>query len=94
MAQRSQHPGALATAAPAGVTLSVATDGKLEQIDSGHGQTIVVRGVPLNSKNFHVRGEQVVSDLAAPFLIAGETQPPGAAVLIDLATARVQLAGQ
>jgi len=85
---------ALATTAPAGVTLSVATDGKLEQIDSGHGQTIVVRGVPLNSKNFHVRGEQVVSDLAAPFLIAGETQPPGAAVLIDLATARVQLAGQ
>jgi hypothetical protein len=41
-----------------------------------------------------VRGEQVVSELAAPFLVAGETQPAGAAVLIDLATACVQLAGQ
>ena len=85
---------ALATTAPAGVTLSVSADGRLRQIDSGHGQTIVVRGVSLNSRNFHVRGEQVISELAAPFLIAGEMQPAGRSVLIDLATERVQLAGR
>jgi hypothetical protein len=85
---------ALATTAPPGVTLSVATDGTLQQIGSGHGQTIVVSGVPLNSKNFHVRGGQVISELAAPFLVAGERQPAGAAVLIDLGTACVQLAGR
>ncbi len=55
---------ALATSAPAGVTLSVANDGRLEGISSGHGQTIVVRSVPLNTKNFRLNGEQVVSESA------------------------------
>ncbi len=85
---------ALATAAPPGVTLSVATDGRLEGIDSGHGQTIVVRGVPLNSKNFHLQGEQVVSELAEPFIVAGEMRPAGTAVRIDVPTGNVLLSAQ
>jgi len=51
----------LATDAPAGITLSVADDGRLQRITSGGGQTIIVRGVPLNSMNFFLRGDQVVA---------------------------------
>ena len=57
--------------APPGVTLEVANDGRLERIGSGHGQTIVVRGVPLNSKNFRLQGDEVASELAQPFVVAG-----------------------
>jgi len=84
---------ALATAAPPGVTLSVANDGRLEGIESGHGQTIIVRGVPLNSKNFRLQGEQVVSKLAEPFLVAGEMRPAGTGVWIDLPTGNVSVSG-
>ncbi len=55
----------LSTEAPAGVTLYVAENGRLERISSGHGQTIIVGGVPLNSMNFYVRGEDAVARLAA-----------------------------
>jgi hypothetical protein len=85
---------ALATTAPPGVTLSVANDGRLEGIDSGHGQTIVVRGVPLNSMNFHLRGEQIVSELAEPFFFAGEMRPTGIEVRIDLSTGDVSVSNQ
>jgi hypothetical protein len=84
---------ALATTAPPGVTLSVANDGRLEGISSGHEQTIVVRGVPLNSKNFHLQGEQVVSELAEPFFVAGEMRPAGTGVRIDLPTGNVSVSG-
>jgi hypothetical protein len=75
---------ALATTAPPGVTLSIANDGRLVSIGSGHGQTIRVRGVPLNSKAFKVLGSIVASELAETFAIAGETLPAGTPVRIDL----------
>ena len=77
---------ALATTAPAGVTLSVANDGRLTRIGSGHGQTIVVRSVPLNTKSFELRGEVVVSELAQPFAVSGEVRPAGSAVRVNLET--------
>ena len=60
--------------------------GRLVRIGSGHGQTIVVRGVPLNSKNFELQGEVVVSELADAFAVAGETWPLGTKVRVDLST--------
>jgi len=83
---------ALATTAPPGVTLSIANDGRLLSIGSGHGQTIRVRGVPLNSKAFKLLGEIVASELAEPCAIAGETLPAGTAVRIDLTTGTVAVA--
>jgi hypothetical protein len=85
---------ALATTAPPGVTLLIANDGRLVNIDSGHGQTIVVRGVPLNSKAFKLQGEIVASELAEPFAIAGETLPAGTEVRIDLITGNVAVTGE
>lgn len=83
---------ALATTAPPGVTLSIANDGRLRSMGSGHGQTIVVRGVPLNSKRFELQGAQVVSELAEPYVVAGAIRPPGTAVRIDLGTGDVAVA--
>ncbi len=54
----------LAARAPAGVTLYVSHDGRLERINSGHGQTIIVHGVPLNSMNFYLRDGNAVAALA------------------------------
>lgn len=85
---------ALATTAPPGITLSAAADGRLEGISSGHGQTIIVRGVPLNSKHFQLQGEQVVSELAEPCLVAGEKRPAGTEVRIDLPSGNVSVSGQ
>lgn len=85
---------ALATTAPAGVTLWVASDGRLTRIASGHGQTIVVRGVPLNSMNFFMRGDQVVAALAEPFMVAGAMQGAGTGVRVDLPSGEVSLAGK
>jgi len=85
---------ALATTAPAGVTLSVARDGRLERINSGHGQTILVRGVPLNSMNFYLRGDQVVASLAEPFMVAGEMRPAETGIRIDLSTSAISLASK
>jgi hypothetical protein len=76
----------LDTMAPAGVTLDVASDGRLVRIGSGHGQTIVVRGVPLNSRTFELHGEVIASELAESFAVAGEMRPAGTAIRIDLAT--------
>ena len=84
----------LATTAPPGVTLDVANDGQLMRIGSGHGQTIVVRGVPLNSKTFELQGEIVVSELAAPFVVASETRPAGTKVGIALATGVVTISSE
>ena len=67
----------------------MANDGRLVRIGSGHGQTIIVRGLPLNSKMFELHGETVVSELAEPFAVAGEMQPAGTTVRIDLATGDV-----
>src|SRR5262245_7783821 len=85
---------ALATMAPGGVTLDVANDGRLVEIGSGHGQTIVVRGVPLNSKTIVLQGEIVISELAEPFAVARQMRPSGTAVRIDLATGNLAVAGQ
>jgi hypothetical protein len=85
---------ALATAAPPGVTISVANDGSLERIGSGHGQTIVVGGVPLNSKSFELRGEVVISELAQPYAVAGEMRPVGTGVRIDLGTGGISVSGE
>jgi hypothetical protein len=85
---------ALSTMAPPGVTLSVASSGRLERMSSGHGQTIVVRGAPLNSMNLHVRGDQVVATLAAPFMVAGEMRPAETGVRIDLPTGAISLAAK
>lgn len=82
------HIPALATTAPPGVTLTIANDGCLEKIDSGHGQTIIVCGLPLNSKQFRLQGDQVVSQLAEPFFIDGAMQPAGTEIRVDLPTAR------
>jgi hypothetical protein len=79
----------LATTAPPGVTLSIADDGRLDHIGSGHGQTIVVRGVPLNSMSFRPQGGELVSHLAEPFVVDGATRQAGTEVLIDLASGRV-----
>jgi hypothetical protein len=84
----------LATTAPAGVTLDVTSDGRLERITSGDGQTIVVRGVPLNSMNFYVRGDKVVAALADPSTVEGEMRPAGTGVRIDLSSGDVALAGK
>ncbi|HEY6254900.1 MAG TPA: hypothetical protein VIY51_03815 [Xanthobacteraceae bacterium] len=84
----------LAATVPPGVTLSVASNGRLERIASGHGQAIVVRGVPLNSMNFYVRGDQVVAGLAEPFMVAGEMRPAETGIRIDLPTGGVSLAGK
>jgi hypothetical protein len=83
----------LETMAPVGVTLDVANDGRLVRIGSGHGQTIVVRGVPLNSKNFELQGEVVVSELAHAFAVAGETWPAGSKVRVDLSTGVATVTG-
>jgi hypothetical protein len=85
---------ALGTTAPPGVTLSIANDGRLVSMGSGHGQTIVVRNVPLNSKTFKVQGEVVASELAQPFAIAGETWPAGTAVAINLTTGHLAVTGK
>jgi hypothetical protein len=84
---------ALATIAPPGVTLSVANDGRLERIGSGHGQTILVHGMPLNSKSFEVRGRLVASELSEPFVVAREIRPVGTKVRIDLQSSHVTLLG-
>ena len=72
--------------APGGVTLHVGNDGRLVRIGSGHGQTIAVQGVPLNSKNFELRDGIVISQLAEPFAIGGEMRPAGTVVQIGLDT--------
>lgn len=82
------HIPALATTAPPGVTLTVANNGRLEKIDSGHGQTIIVHGLPLNSKHFRLQGDRVVSQLAEPFFVAGAMRPAGTDIVIDLPTGR------
>jgi hypothetical protein len=61
-------------------------------MDTGHGQTIRVRGVPLNSRAFKVLGSIVASQLAQPFAIAGEALPAGTPVRIDLTTGTVAVA--
>jgi hypothetical protein len=83
---------ALATTAPAGVTLFVASDGRLVSINSGHGQTIVVRGVPLDSMNLFIRGDRVVAALARPFKISGTIQTAGTGIRIDLLTGEIRVA--
>jgi len=78
------HIPALATTAPPGVTLDIADDGRLDKLDSGHGQTIIVHGLPLNSQHFRLQGEQVASQLAEPFFVAGAMRPAGTGIVVDL----------
>jgi hypothetical protein len=87
------------SAGPPGVTLSVANDGRLEAIGSGHGQTIMVRGVPLTSMlyvdagcgcvfaaSLFVRGDHVVAALKEPFVVAGEMRRPAPGSVSTLRT--------
>ena len=82
---------ALDTMAPGGVTIDVANNGQLVRIGSGHGQTIVVRGVPLNSKTFVLENNVVVSEVAEAFAVAGETRPIGTKVRIDMVSGTVSV---
>ncbi|MDA9525304.1 hypothetical protein XI06_34605 [Bradyrhizobium sp. CCBAU 11434] len=84
----------LDTMAPVGVTLEVAGDGRLVRIRSGHGQTIVLRGVPLNSKSFEVVGGTVVSQLAEPFAVGGDMRPAGTPVRIGLDTGEMSVVSE
>jgi hypothetical protein len=84
----------LATTAPPGVTLSIADDGRLDHISSGHGQMIVVRGVPLNSMNFRLQSGEVVSELAEPFVVDGTVRQAGTGVQINLQSGRVSPHGE
>jgi hypothetical protein len=79
----------LATTVPPGVTLSIADDGRLESIGSGHGQVITVRGLPLSSGDFRLHNNQIISELAEPAVVAGETWPAGTGILVDLPTGDV-----
>lgn len=83
---------ALETTAPAGCTLDVTQDGILTEIGSGHGQTIVVRGIPLNTINFKLNKGVVLSQLAEPFEVDGNRQPVGTIVTIDLSTGGMTVA--
>ena len=85
---------ALAATAPGGVALTFAGDGRLQGMTSGHGHTITVRGVPLNSMNLYVRGSRAVAALASPFEVAGEMQPAETGVEVDLSSGAVTLAGK
>jgi hypothetical protein len=85
----------LATTAPPGVTLFVESNGRLDRLNSGDGQAITVRGVPLNSMQLYVRDhETVVAALAVPFIVAGELRPAGTGVRTNLLTGEVTLAGE
>jgi hypothetical protein len=79
----------LATTAPEGITLTIADDGRLESIGSGHGQIITVRGLPLSSTDFRLHDDQIIAELAEPSLVAGELLPAGTSVLVDLPTGDV-----
>jgi hypothetical protein len=85
------HVPALATSAPPGTTLTIANDGQLENIDSGHGQTIIVHGLPLSSKNFRSVDGRVVSELAEPAFVKGEMRAVGTSIAIDLSTGNLVL---
>ncbi len=79
----------LAATAPGGVTLYVSQDGRLEGIDSGHGQTIIVHGVPLNSMNFYLRDGRAVAALAEAYRVGEELLPKATGVEIDLASSEI-----
>jgi hypothetical protein len=83
---------ALSTTAPAGVALWVTGDGHLLSIRLRDGQTINVHGVPLIANIELVGEEGVVGEIAESFVIAGEQQPAGTKVSIDLAAGTVSLA--
>jgi hypothetical protein len=83
----------LSTTAPGGVTLLLTEDGRLKGINSGLGKTMVVHGVPLNTMNINVTDKAAMGALAEPFIVAGERQPAGTAVRIDLEGGTVSLAG-
>jgi len=85
---------AFATTAPPGVTLYVAADGQLVGIGSGHGQEIVIRGIPLDSREMQLRGERVVARLAWAFSLAGAMRPAGTEVEVDLPTGEVSVSGK
>jgi len=84
----------LAATAPGGVTLFVADDGRLEMINSGNGRTIAVRGVPLNSMNFYIRGDKAVAALAEDFIADGALLSKETGVEIDLKTGHVTRASK
>ncbi len=85
-ADREIYVPVLAATAPGGVTLTIANDGRLDSIGSGHGQIITVRGLPLSSTDFRLHDDQVIAVLAAPSLVGGEMLPAGTSVLLDLPT--------
>jgi hypothetical protein len=91
---RELYLAAISAFAPGGVTLWITDEGHLERINSGHGQTIIVRGVPLNSMNFYLRRDRVVAALAQPFTVSGLMLPAETGVQIDLTTGAVSAAAK
>jgi len=79
----------LDTMAPPGVTLTVTHDGRLTDMGSAHGQTIVVSGVTLATDALRLDGRAVDAALAASLTVAGTPLDAGTRVRIDLASGAV-----
>jgi hypothetical protein len=75
--------------APPGITLTVTHDGRLTDIGSAHGQTILVRGATLATNELRLDGGGVDAALAAPLTVAGTQHEAGTRVRIDLASGAV-----
>jgi hypothetical protein len=84
----------LGATAPAGVTLYISDDSSLEEMGSAHGQTILIRGVRLQTEDLRIEGEQVAASLAEPCAVAGDILPAGARVHLRLATGAVSVYGR
>jgi hypothetical protein len=83
---------AITATAPPGVTLAIADGGRLEGIDSGHGQTIIVSNILLSSRSLLMRSGRIIAQLAERFFVAGAMCPAGTGVAIDLRSGNATLA--
>jgi hypothetical protein len=43
-----------------------------------------VHGLPLSSRDFRLHDDQIIAELAEPFLVGGEMFPAGTSVVLDL----------
>jgi hypothetical protein len=43
-----------------------------------------VHGLPLSSRDFRLHDDQIIAELAEPFLVGGEMLPAGTSVVLDL----------
>ncbi|MBI5260214.1 MAG: hypothetical protein HY852_00155 [Bradyrhizobium sp.] len=84
---------ALSATVPGAFSLEASGDGHLKGITSKGGQTIVVYGVVLGTMYVRFSGQAVFGKTSQSTVVAGEQQPAGTAVKIDLLTGAVSLAG-